>query len=57
MLAMLVLSADRRMWNWRLLVIWSVGSFITFLLMFGQLHIPLEPHARSWLWCRRHDRL
>ena len=42
MLTMLVLSADRRMWNWRLLVIWSVGSFITFLLMFGQLHIPLN---------------
>lgn len=42
MLTMLVLSADRRMWNWRLLVIWSVGSFITFLLMFGQLHIPLS---------------
>jgi general L-amino acid transport system permease protein len=42
MLAMLVLSADRRMWNWRLLVIWGVGSFVTFLLMFGQLHIPLS---------------
>ena len=42
MLAMLVLSADRRMWNWRLLVIWSVGSFVTFLLMFGQIHIPLS---------------
>ncbi|MDB5487033.1 MAG: bztC [Reyranella sp.] len=42
MLAMLVLSADRRMWNWRLLVIWGVGSFITFILMFGQLHIPLS---------------
>lgn len=42
MLAMLVLSADRRMWNWRLAVIWAVGSFITFLLMFGQLHIPLS---------------
>jgi general L-amino acid transport system permease protein len=41
MLAMLVLSADRRMWNWRLLVIWGIGSFITFLLMFGQIHIPL----------------
>ena len=41
MLAMLVLSADRRMWNWRLLVIWGVGSFITFILMFGQIHIPL----------------
>jgi general L-amino acid transport system permease protein len=41
MLAMLILSADRRMWNWRLLVIWGVGSFVTFLLMFGQLHIPL----------------
>ena len=40
MLAMLVLSADRRMWNWRLAVIWGVGSFITFLLMFGQIHIP-----------------
>lgn len=42
MLAMLVLSADRRMWNWRLAVIWGVGSFITFLLMFGQIHIPLS---------------
>ena len=42
MLAMLVLSADRRMWNWRLAVIWGVGSFVTFLLMFGQIHIPLS---------------
>ena len=43
MLAMLVMSADRRMWDWRrLLAIWSVGSFVTFLLMFGQLHIPLS---------------
>jgi|CXWL01.1.fsa_nt_gi general L-amino acid transport system permease protein len=42
MLAMLVASADRRMWNWRLLVIWGVGSFTTFLLMFGQIHIPLS---------------
>lgn len=42
MLAMLVLSADRRMWNWRLLVIWGIGSFVTFLLMFGQIHIPLS---------------
>lgn len=43
MLAMLILTSDRRMWRpWRLLVIWGVGSFITFLLMFGQLHIPLS---------------
>ena len=42
MLAMLILSADRRMWNWRLAVIWGIGSFVTFLLMFGQLHIPLS---------------
>lgn len=43
MLAMLILTSDRRMWRpWRLLIIWSVGSFITFLLMFGQLHIPLS---------------
>jgi len=41
MLAMLLASADRRMWNWRLLVIWSVGSFVTFLLMFGELRFPL----------------
>src|SRR5215831_4032505 len=41
MLVMLVLSADRRMWNWRLAAIWGLGSFITFLLMFGQIHIPL----------------
>jgi general L-amino acid transport system permease protein len=45
MLAMLVLTADRRMWNAkRLAMIWGVGSFITFLLMFGQIHIPL-----SWM--------
>lgn len=42
MLAMLVLSADRRMWNWRLILIWGVGSFVTFILMFGQIHIPLS---------------
>ena len=42
MLTMLVTSADRRMWNWRLLVIWGLGSFVTFLLMFGQIHIPLS---------------
>ena len=43
MLAMLILTSDRRMWRpWRLLIIWSVGSFVTFLLMFGQLHIPLS---------------
>ncbi|MFO1087481.1 MAG: amino acid ABC transporter permease [Reyranellaceae bacterium] len=42
MLAMLILSADRRMWNWRLAVIWGIGSFVTFLLMFGQIHIPLS---------------
>ncbi len=43
MLAMLVTTSDRRMWKpWRLLAIWSIGSFFTFLLMFGQLHIPLS---------------
>jgi general L-amino acid transport system permease protein len=41
MLAMLLMSSDRRMWNWRLLVIWAVGSFITFLLMFGELHFSI----------------
>jgi general L-amino acid transport system permease protein len=41
MLAMLITSADRRMWNWRLAVIWPLGSFITFLLMFGQIFIPI----------------
>lgn len=42
MLAMLILSADRRMWNKRLLVIWGVGSFVTFLLMFGQIDISIS---------------
>ena len=43
MLAMLITTSDRRMWKpRRLAIIWSVGSFITFLLMFGQLHIPLS---------------
>ncbi len=41
MLTMLILSADRRMWNSRLLWIWGIGSFASFLLMFGQIHIPL----------------
>jgi general L-amino acid transport system permease protein len=41
MLAMLVLSSDRRMWNKRLLLIWGIGSFVTFLLMFGEINIPL----------------
>ncbi len=41
MLAMLIASADRRMWNTRLLWIWGIGSFVTFLLMFGQIGIPL----------------
>src|SRR3954454_11081440 len=41
MLAMLVLSSDRRMWNKRLIAIWGIGSFVTFLLMFGQIHITL----------------
>ena len=42
MLAMLILSSDRRNWNARLLVIWGVGSFATFLLMFGQIHISIS---------------
>src|SRR5437868_4854688 len=42
MLAMLVLSSDRRNWNARLLWIWGVGSFLTFLLMFGQIHISIS---------------
>ncbi len=41
MLAMLVSSADRRMWNSRLIWIWAIGSFITFLLMFGVLSFPI----------------
>ena len=41
MLAMLLTSADRRMWNSRLLWIWGIGSFLTFLLMFGQIHISI----------------
>jgi general L-amino acid transport system permease protein len=42
MLVMLVVSADRRMWNKRLILIWGGGSFATFLLMFGQIDIPLD---------------
>jgi len=42
MLAMLVLSSDRRMWNKRLIAIWGIGSFVTFLLMFGQIHISIS---------------
>ena len=41
MLVMLVMSSDRRMWNKRLIAIWGIGSFVTFLLMFGQIHISL----------------
>lgn len=39
MLAMLILSADRRMWNKRLIAIWGIGSFVALLLMFGQFDV------------------
>jgi general L-amino acid transport system permease protein len=42
MLVMLVVSADRRMWNSRLLWIWAIGTFVTFLLMFGVLSFSLS---------------
>jgi general L-amino acid transport system permease protein len=42
MLGMLVLSADRRMWNKRLIAIWGIGTFVSFLLMFGQIHISIS---------------
>ncbi|MBS0525243.1 MAG: amino acid ABC transporter permease [Proteobacteria bacterium] len=42
MLAMLILSSDRRMWNKRLIAIWGIGSFITFLLMFGEISISIS---------------
>jgi general L-amino acid transport system permease protein len=42
MLAMLILSADRRMWNKRLIAIWGIGSFVTFLLMFGEISISIS---------------
>jgi general L-amino acid transport system permease protein len=41
MLSMLILSSDRRMWNKRLIAIWGIGSFVTFLLMFGEISISL----------------
>jgi len=41
MLAMLVLSSDRRMWNKRLIAIWGIGSFVAFLLMFGEINISI----------------
>jgi general L-amino acid transport system permease protein len=42
MLVMLVVSADRRMWNARLLWIWAIGTFVTFLLMFGVISFPIS---------------
>jgi general L-amino acid transport system permease protein len=39
MLTTLVTSADRRMWNTRLIWIWSIGSAVTFLLMFGEIDL------------------
>jgi general L-amino acid transport system permease protein len=41
MLAMLITSSDRRMWNKRLIAIWGIGSFVTFLLMFGEIDISI----------------
>ncbi|HSH99332.1 MAG TPA: amino acid ABC transporter permease [Reyranella sp.] len=41
MLTMLIVSSDRRMWNKRLIAIWGIGSFVTFLLMFGEIHISI----------------
>src|ERR1700750_3217467 len=42
MLVMLISSADRRMWNSRLLWIWAIGTFVTFLLMFGVLSFSIS---------------
>jgi general L-amino acid transport system permease protein len=42
MLAMLLTSADRRMWNSRLIWIWTIGTFVTFLLMFGVISFPIS---------------
>jgi general L-amino acid transport system permease protein len=42
MLTMLITSADRRMWNKRLIAIWGIGSFVTFLLMFGEMNISIS---------------
>jgi general L-amino acid transport system permease protein len=42
MLTMLVTSSDRRMWNKRLIAIWGIGSFVTFLLMFGEINISIS---------------
>jgi len=42
MLTMLITSADRRMWNKRLIAIWGIGSFVTFLLMFGEINISIS---------------
>jgi general L-amino acid transport system permease protein len=39
MLTMLITSADRRMWNKRLIAIWAVGSFVSLLLMFGEFDV------------------
>ncbi len=51
MLAMLLMSSDRRMWNGRLIVIWLVGSFVTFLLMFGVLSFPISLFLTIALIC------
>jgi general L-amino acid transport system permease protein len=42
MLAMLIMTPIAHGKPKRLALIWSIGSFVTFLLMFGQLHIPLS---------------
>jgi len=46
MIAMLLISSDRRTWNWRLPVLCWWARFSTFRLMFGQRHFPL---SCSWI--------
>ena len=51
MLAMLVLSADRRMWNWRLLVIWGVGIVRHLPADVRPAPHPAQPHpVRGARW-------
>ncbi|MDF3073902.1 MAG: amino acid transporter permease [Alphaproteobacteria bacterium] len=47
-IAMLVSSCDRRMWNWRLAAMWVVGFAVSWILMFGGVFGL--PYVETGLW-------
>ncbi|MGE0659217.1 MAG: amino acid ABC transporter permease [Reyranellaceae bacterium] len=46
--AMLVASCDRRLWNWRMAAMWGAGALVSWFLMFGGVFGL--PYVETGLW-------